>query len=157
MSNNGDVDLERRNLWGEEKKNRRCYITFTKFYFSYYLLLVGRGRGSNSLLGSSTISGIVLLDGLLGDTLKHLLGECPEQGPGQVQGLEDISGLIVSWLQMVSVSVKMREWWYTLSKEFVFKLLQELEVEAILLCHSLLSDDSLHGLHILTSGIVGIL
>jgi hypothetical protein len=45
----------------------------------------------------------------------------------------------------------------TLRNEILLKLLQELKVEKILWSQSLLTDHSLHSLHILTDGIASIL
>jgi hypothetical protein len=46
---------------------------------------------------------------------------------------------------------------FTLADESALELLEELEVEQILRGQSLLSDDSLHGLHILSDGVASIL
>ncbi len=45
----------------------------------------------------------------------------------------------------------------TLVDEVGLKLLQKLEGEEILRCQRLLTDDGLHGLHILANGVAGIL
>jgi hypothetical protein len=46
---------------------------------------------------------------------------------------------------------------HTLVDEGLLKLVEELEVEEIFRCEGLLTDDGLHGLHVLADGVASVL
>jgi len=87
----------------------------------------------------SGISGVELSEGGGWDTLQHLLGEDTEQLPANVQRFKYGPVLVAA-----------------LCDEGLLKLGEELQVEKIIRGKSLLTNNSLHGLHILTNGITGI-
>eukprot|EP00050_Salpingoeca_kvevrii_P005899 m.286285 g.286285 ORF g.286285 m.286285 type:complete len:410 (+) comp11542_c0_seq1:188-1417(+) len=94
-------------------------------------------RAHTSSLGvARSLARIELGERLVVDALEHLLGEEAEQLPANVERLEH--GAVLIW---------------ALVDELLLKLLEELEVQEILRAEGLLTDDGLHGLHILANGI----
>ena len=81
-----------------------------------------------------------LVEGLKVDTLERLAWEGTQQRPGEVERAVNVAGLVV-----------------TLSDELVLELVEKLEVEQILRCERLLTNDRFHRLHVLADGVVGIL
>ena len=86
------------------------------------------------------ISWIEFSEGTCWDTLEHLLGENTQQLPANVERFEDRSILVAS-----------------LRNKVLLELGEELEIEKIVRCKSLLSYDGLHGQDVLTDGIASVL
>lgn len=82
---------------------------------------------------------VELVELLWTDTLELLTWEGTEKSPGDIQSVDDVT--IVIW---------------SLSDEGLLELSQEVEVEVILSSQGFLSDDGLHGRHVLSDGIIGI-
>lgn len=92
------------------------------------------------LLSFDFVLSLVELLQVLGvDLLEHLVWEKSEERPGDVERLEDISGIIGS-----------------LSQELSFESLEELKIESIVFSQGFLTDDGLHGLCVFTDGVEGI-
>lgn len=72
----------------------------------------------------------------LADLLEILFREQTKKGPGNIKGLEDISGIIRS-----------------LSKEVSFESFKELKINSIIISQSFLTDDCLHSLGVFTDGV----
>jgi hypothetical protein len=93
-----------------------------------------------NLDGCSTVAFVELVEFGWTDTSQLLSGENTEKRPGKIQRLQDVTTFVV-----------------TLSDELVFELVQELQVQQILWGKSFLTNHSLHGEHILSDSVVGIL
>lgn len=73
------------------------------------------------------------------NSLKHLFREDTQQLPSDVQRLEDGAVLIVA-----------------LSDEILLEFSQELQIQQVIGRKSLLTDDSLHGLNVLSDGVASV-
>mmetsp|Transcript_7110 Transcript_7110/g.17954 ORF Transcript_7110/g.17954 Transcript_7110/m.17954 type:complete len:561 (+) Transcript_7110:182-1864(+) len=82
---------------------------------------------------------VVLVLELLRDLLQQLLREDAQQGPGDVQGREDVAVLVCA-----------------LRQKFGLELVRELQVLVLVLAQRLLTNDSLHGARVLADGVVGV-
>lgn len=118
-------------------------------------VLVG---GIPGILARGGLARVPLVEGLLGDTVEHLLREDTEELPCCVEGVEDGTLLVSTWrgCQWMLSMLTWRGSCHTLRNESPLKLVQELERELVLGTQSLLTNNGLHGCCITTNGVLGV-
>ena len=138
--------------------------------WEWSVCLFGRSLWSRGASVHGSESGgrtwVELSEDVLWDTLKHFLGENSQQSPSDFEWLEDGTVLVVTFKkrsQKIACHWSVRPLSYlrilqlTLRDECLLELIQKLQIEQVIGWQSLLTDDSLHGLHVLTNCIVSIL